>query len=154
MPPNRRSGPKVAAPQGRRHVEHPGQETDFPHGTPRHACGDGNGCGPEAMRTLLLAAAELADDLTGRAEADAAAFAQAYELGYHSGWQVGYWYARTEDEDAARRVAAHVRGIADRPSFAELTRRRNGADRPRPDYPGGPVEWDTGRPLRPEGGAA
>lgn len=57
--------------------------------------------------------------------------------------------AEVEDEmaEAWARTARWVRRSADRPSEAELARRRDVQPRP-DDYPGGPVDWDTGRPLR------
>lgn len=78
----------------------------------------------------------------------------AHSVGYEHGCFVGYETCRRAVEayntavweDCSRRV----RAVAGSPSHAVL-RRRRGYDSPGPrpgDYPGGLVDWETGRPLR------
>lgn len=87
-------------------------------------------------------------------------FSNGYHLGYHSGWDVGYRFAYHEQDQADRRRMAYMHGLVELPAHRELELRRWGPGGrehfgdPRPgDHPGGPVDWETGRPLRNRGAA-
>jgi hypothetical protein len=94
-----------------------------------------------------------------QAAADAAAFEQAYRLGYEAGIAVGRRQLDHELTEADQRRTAYMHGLASTPRYAEIEARRWNGPRaqfgqPCPgDYPGGPVTWDTGR-GRQEGAAA
>lgn len=116
---------------------------------------------------LVLAAADLVERIAGQAAADAAAFEQAYRLGFTSGIEVGRQQLDHELTEQDRRRAEHIRNVAKTPGHAELARRRaepgnlwryRDGQAIEPDaftaglirrgvYEGGPVDWETGRPL-------
>lgn len=101
--------------------------------------------------TLAEAAARLIAMRREQTEADAAAFRDAYRLGFEEGWQVGRIHLDHELVEQDRRRADYIRGIANSPTYAalELRRwdgRRQDFAKPRPgDHPGGPVAWETNR---------
>ncbi|WP_431916322.1 hypothetical protein [Nonomuraea jabiensis] len=82
--------------------------------------------------------------MDGQHRRERQAYDQGYRDGHRSGWEIGY--ARAHEELAAswRKLAAAVRGHAERPAHAELEAvrwdgRREDFGKPRPgDYPGGP----------------
>lgn len=80
-------------------------------------------------------------------------FEAGYRLGYPSGWHVGYRFAYHEQAEQDRRRQAYMHGIARLPAYSELERKRWDGPRerfgdPRPgDYMGGPVDWETSKPI-------
>ena len=80
------------------------------------------------------------------------------ELRYHAGFADGYAHAREQAKDALREMMTEPREVRRRHRSVDLARsfevkaRRDAASRGElrtgPDYPGGPVDWETGRPAR------
>lgn len=96
----------------------------------------------ETLPDALRIAAELVNAIGDKAAADAAAFCDAYRLGFEAGVEVGR-QARDHElmaEDA--RLSEHIHDIAQIKPYAELERirwdgRREDFGRPRPgDFPG------------------
>ena len=79
-----------------------------------------------------------------------AAYVRGLVDGYGRGHRDAVAEIEAADDAAWDDCSRRVRAVAGSPSHATLTARR-GYDRPGPrpgDYPGGPVDWVTGRPLR------
>lgn len=78
-----------------------------------------------------------------------------YQVGFDAGWNVGYGRAKVEHDETWARLAKKVisssglpfdelRRLREMPTGAawEQWRERHGAE-----YAGGPVDWETGRPV-------
>jgi hypothetical protein len=98
------------------------------------------------MEELIRLSRLLIGRLARQAEADDAAFRDAYRLGFESGVVVGRRQLSNELVELDRRRVEYVNGIADRSPYAELERRRwdgrrEDFGRPRPgDFAGSPGE--------------
>ncbi|SNR35049.1 hypothetical protein [Actinomadura mexicana] len=107
----------------------------------------------DELLALATAAAEMVDDIQGQQRRESAAFGEGYALGLAAGVDVGRDQAETDMTEAWRPVAESVRRLGRTLTFEEIERRRWDGRRedfglPRPgDYTGGPVDWETGRPL-------
>ncbi len=97
--------------------------------------------GAANIEDLVRILQELVDTVTERAEADVAAFREAYALGFAAGREVG----RSRLEYELAEVERHRRHIMGLPAYAELEARRWDGRRedfgaPRPgDFPGAAV---------------
>ncbi|MDL4772916.1 hypothetical protein [Actinomadura xylanilytica] len=114
-----------------------------------------------SVRHPYIVAAEMLAESPERERSIAdAMWTAGFGVGFVAGEDVGYGRAHAEMDRAWADLAAKVRGLASSPKHDELERRRwdgrrENFGRPRPgDYLGGPVEWETGRPVRGRGTAA
>lgn len=82
---------------------------------------------------------------------------QGYHRGFDAGWNVGYGRARIELDETWEALAKRVIATGTRLSADDLRRLREMPTgqawerwraRHGGDYRGGPVDWETGRPLR------
>lgn len=98
------------------------------------------------MEELIRISRRLIGRLARQAEADDAAFRDAYRLGFESGVVVGRRQLSNELVELDRRRAEYVDGIVESSPYAELERRRwdgrrEDFGRPRPgDFAGVPAE--------------
>lgn len=114
----------------------------------------------------LVAAARLLNDLDGQRRREARSYIDGYHDGHRAGCDLGYDQAEQDMAKAWRAVAGVVRphgnglvGHSPPPGLAELQRIRDQpggafyldrlARHRRRQYEGGPVDWETGQPLRP-----
>lgn len=102
--------------------------------------------GAARIEELIRLSRQLIDQLARQAQADDAAFRDAYRLGFESGVVVGRQRLGDELAELDRRRVEYVSGIAERSPYAELERRRwdgrrEDFGRPRAnDFPGVPEE--------------
>lgn len=99
------------------------------------------------MRRVLLAAAQMVDDLDGQRRRENQSFQDGFRSGFDAGYEVGYGRGVTEAAEEWARLAQVIRQHANRPTHDELSRRRAAPGPNWRQYEGGPVQWDG--PARP-----
>ena len=105
------------------------------------------------LARLIRTARRITVDLTHRAADDQREFGEIYALGYHAGIEAGRQQVLHEIRQADQRHTEHLHAVSGLPLHTEIEARRWDGRRgdfgkPRPgDHEGGPVDWDTGRPL-------
>lgn len=91
----------------------------------------------EQMRSLILAAARLVDDLDGQQRRAEDAFRAGVEIGFDHGYAVGHAHAERDMDVPWTQLSRRIRGGANATEFAARRAAELEACKPRPgDFPG------------------